>query len=227
MVASYPPEVPMIPRRGHPQLLRDEVADLLAHDLKTPLAAIALNLDYVMSELGQSAPATVRGALEDCRQANQGAVGLVSDMVQALRLATGAERPNLAPVEAQSVLAPVIYRTAPEAATRGVRLTWVAEPETIRADAGLLQRAIERLLERALRRARGGGTVDVTLAAGSIVIRARSVDGAAPPGEPDTAMRALAIHFADAAVRAQGGAVWTETDGDGGLLFVVALPPLA
>jgi signal transduction histidine kinase len=225
MVASYPPEAQRIPRRGHLQLLRDEVADLLAHDLKTPLAAIAMNLDFVMSELGQSAPPTVRGALEDCRQANQGAVGLVSDMVQALRLAAGAERPHMASVDAQDVLHAVIRRTAPEAAVRSVRLSWVADPETIRADPSLLERALERVLERALRRARGGGTVDVTLSAGSIVVRARSADGSAPPGEPDVAMRALAIHFADAAVRAQGGAVWTEADADGSLLFVIALPP--
>jgi signal transduction histidine kinase len=224
MVASYRPEPTMAPRRGHLQLVRDEVADLLAHDLKTPLAAIAMNLDFVLGELGPSAPAGVRGALEDCRQANQSAVAMVSDMVQALRLAAGIERPNLAPVDTQGVLAMALRRIAPEAATRGVQLTWVADAETARADMALLNRALERLLERALRRARSGGTVAVTLSSGNIVIRARSADGAAVAGEPDVAMRTLATHFADAALRAQGGAVWTEADADGALLFVIALP---
>jgi hypothetical protein len=36
-------------------------------------------------------------------------------------------------------------------------------------------------------------------------------------------MRALGAYFAEAALRAQGGAVWTEVDADGSLLFFAAL----
>jgi hypothetical protein len=43
------------------------------------------------------------------------------------------------------------------------------------------------------------------------------------PTPPEAAMRALGTFFAEAALRAQGGAVWTETDADGSLLFLAAL----
>src|SRR5580698_8401786 len=47
---------------------RDNVSELLAHDLKSPLAAIAMNLDFALDELGEDAPSATREALADCRQ---------------------------------------------------------------------------------------------------------------------------------------------------------------
>ena len=40
---------------------------------------------------------------------------------------------------------------------------------------------------------------------------------------PEAAMRALGAYFAEAALRAQGGAAWTESECDGSLIFCAAL----
>jgi signal transduction histidine kinase len=213
-------------RVGELSLVRDGLAALLAHDLKTPLAAISMNLDFVLAELPSDAmTASMRAALEDCRSANARAIRILSDMADAVRLQSGERRVSLAEVDVQSLLTGAARRAAPEAAARGVRLLWSADAAVVRADEDLLGRAIERLLERALRQARLGGTIEVTLREATIIIRVR----AASPEDlrsssPDSAVRGLAMHFADAAMRAQGGAVWTEEDPDGSLLFCVSLP---
>lgn len=213
-----------MPRRGQLHVLREDVSGLLTHDLRTPLAAIAMNLDFAIGELGPDAPEAVLGALADCREANQRAVSLVCDMTDALRLASGAQRPAVATVDVQARLAEALRGIAAEAAARGVRLSWTAEPCLVEADADLLDRALERLLSRALQQARSAGSLDVDLRQGRIVMRVSTASQAADPPSQEAAMRALAVHFADAVMRAQGGAVWTEIDADGSLLFVVGLP---
>jgi hypothetical protein len=103
-------------------------------------------------------------------------------------------------------------------------MVWHADSEMVRADADLFSRALDRLLERALRHARTGGAVEITLRSATVTIRVRSGAGDdLEPTPPEAAMRALGTYFAEAALRAQGGAVWTETDADGSLLFLAAL----
>ena len=222
MVASSKPEGTT--GRGELRLVRDDVSGLLAHDLKSPLAAIAMNLDYALGELGPDAPEAVRGALEDCRESNHRAVAIVSDMVDALRLASGHQRPSVAPVDVHARLAASVRRVAAAAAARGVRLMWTAEPTSMRGDGSLLDRALERLLDRAVWYARRDGSIDVSLRDRAIVIRVTSPAGAEAPRDPEATTHSLATHFADAVMRAQGGAVWTEGDAEGALLYVVSLP---
>lgn len=223
MVASWRPVGARTTRSGHLQLVKDDTVELLAHDLRSPLATIAMNLDFTLSELGPDLPPSVRGALEDCSQSSQVAVTLVADMVDALLLASGELRPRLDDVDVQTLLASVVQDIATEASSRGVQLTWEAEPSVVRADAGLLHRALQRVLARALRYARSGAVLDVTLRTGMAAVRVRSTHS--EPLAAEAGMRALAMRFADAALRAQGGAVWVEAEPDGGLLFCVALPP--
>jgi signal transduction histidine kinase len=220
----WKPDAVTSTRVGNVVQRRDNVSELLAHDLKSPLAAIAMNLDFALDELGESASASTREALADCRQSNQRAVAILTDMVDALHLASGERRPEVALLDAQARVAGAVRRIAAEAAARGVRLTWSAEPTTVRGDGELLDRALDRLLERGLRHVRVGGTIDVTLLERTIIIGVSSAEPGGAPPIPETTMRSLATHFADAAMRAQGGAVLIDASPDGGLRFVVALP---
>jgi signal transduction histidine kinase len=226
LTGGAPPTVAKAKRIGELSLVRDGLATLLAHDLKTPLAAISMNLDFVLAELpSDSLPSTLRAALDDCRVANDRAIRILSDMADAVRLQSGERCANISDVDVQELLMATARRAAPEAAARGVRLVWSADVQIARGDEDLLGRALERLLERALRHARVGGTIDLSLREGTILIRVRSAvpeDGVVTP--PESALRGLAMHFADAAMRAQGGAVWTEGDADGSLLFCMSLP---
>jgi len=220
------PSAPQKAKRiGELAIARDGLPSLLAHDLKTPLAAISMNLDFVLAELPpDTLSATLRAALEDCRAANARAIRILSDMADAARLQSGARHANIADIDMQMLLTVAARRAAPEAAARGLRLVWSADVNVARGDEELLGRALERLLERALRHGRAGGTIDLTLRENVIMIRVRSAIPEDSGSPPESAIRGLAMHFADAAMRAQGGAVWTEGEPGGSLLFCLSLP---
>jgi K+-sensing histidine kinase KdpD len=196
------------------------LSGLLAHDLKTPLAAISMNLAFALSELEGDLPEIVRAALEDCREANSRAIRIVSDMADGVRLTAGDQRPTLTEANAAQVVGAAVQRAGAEAAERGVRVQCEADDTVIYVDPELLGRALDRLLERALRHARGGSLIEVRQQAFALTIRVETfVDTVAEP-----TARTLATYFADAAIRAQGGALWAETDGEGALIYRVALP---
>jgi K+-sensing histidine kinase KdpD len=207
-------------RASERRLVRDDLSALLAHDLKTPLAAISMNLSFVLSELKGDQPDVVRSALEDCREANSRAIRIVSDMADGVRLAAGDQRPTFTEVAAALVVEAAAQRAGAEAAERGVRVQCVADETVIYVDPELLGRALDRLLERALRHARSGSRIEVEQRAFALTIRVETLIEAV--AEPTA--RTLATYFADAAIRAQGGALWAETDGDGALVYRVALP---
>src|SRR5580692_7665203 len=117
MAARSTQEETVATRSGQLELLREDVAELLAHDLRTPLAAIAMNVDFALSELDDPPP-SVRGALEDCCKSTQTAMTLVADMVDAMQLASGELRLDLADVDVQPLIAGAARAVAPEAAAR-------------------------------------------------------------------------------------------------------------
>jgi len=208
------------PRSGELRVVRDDIAGLLAHDLRTPLSAISMNLDFVLGELEDTEAESVRAALEDCRQANVRAVRLVSDMADAIQLASGERRVTLSEVDGAEIVGEVVRRVVADAAGRSVEIGWTAQGDTFRADADLLTRALERIVQRALWHARSGGRVDITLKSGNVVVSV----GGPPLVGTEVPARSLATHFAEAALRAQGGAMWTEKDADGALVYKVQLP---
>ena len=205
---------PKSPRGPDPE----EWSALLAHDLKTPFAAISMNLDYVLSVLPVGTSDSVHEALSDCKVANARAVRLVQDMVDGLRLATGDLKPSLADVAISHVVERVVAAMGTDANSYGVRILWASGSDVVRADAGLIERALGRLLERAIRHA-GGRCVVVDQRAGTITIRVETpIDS-----DIDSSERALATHFAETAVRAQGGYFAVESSA-GLLAYRVKLP---
>jgi signal transduction histidine kinase len=206
---------------GDLPVIGDDLARLLAHDLKTPLAAISMNLDFALSELQSDVPQVLREALDDCREANARAVRIVSDMADAVRLISGDRRPILTEVDAAEVIAAAVETMASDAVARGVSMRFAAPRQLlVQADLELYTRALERTLERALRHARAGTAIEITLRARSIAV---CVDAGAPCLE-ELPTYGLAWYFAEAAMRAQGGALCTEFDADGALTFRLSLP---
>jgi signal transduction histidine kinase len=202
---------------GRHAVAREDISGLLAHDLKTPLAALAMNLDFVLAELAAASAPVVRSALEDCRNANARAIRIVSDMADAARLVTGDYRPTLCEFCPTGVVELVARGAEGEAAAREVRIAWSSTGDNLTAEPDLLARALDRLVERALRHARQGSTLTIDHHGGTLTVRAHT---AMPYQSPS---RAIATHFAEAAVEALGGTVDTESDGDRELVFRITL----
>jgi len=200
---------------------RPDVSLLLAHDLKSPLATIAMNLEFVLDEASTLSEST-REALEDCLAANARAVRVVSDMADAARIARDGPRVSLQVIDVHPLLGEAVRHLEREVASRHAHVTVRGEPTTTHCDRALLATALERLLEWTLRHAQGDGVVELRCLERVVSMRTSpSGPGAKPPSAPVS----LATHYADTMLRSQGGAVWTEFDPDGSLCVTVALPP--
>jgi signal transduction histidine kinase len=200
---------------------RPDVALLLAHDLKTPLATIAMNLEFVIGELAGVAP-EVREAIEDCVAANARAVRIVTDMAEAARIARSESPVTQAqPTEVLSIAGAAARTLDVPAAARRAHIVCLGEPTLTHADPTLLGRALERLLEWVLRHTKADSTIEVTCADRVLSIRAVA---SGPMGSAGGPAASLATHYADAVLRAQGGGVWTEVDAQNVLCVTVAVP---
>ena len=131
---------------------------------------------------------------------------------------TGDCRPALTDASMASLIEAAVFRVTPEATSRGLRIIWSVGSETVRVDSELTVRAIERLLERALRHA-SGPCIRIDHRGGNITIRAEVHRESSCHGDD----RALAIHFVETVVRALGGRFSTELDGTT-LAYRMALP---
>ena len=84
-------------------------------------------------------------------------------------------------------------------------------------------RALERLLDWAMRHARSGGRIELDLADGVLAVRISTSPRCAPVA-PETARNSLSVHFARSLLSSQGGGLWCDGEPDGTLLVSIAFP---
>lgn len=149
------------------QRLRDELSSLVIHDLKSPLAAVTMNLRYLAEQLGTrpDTPDDLREALSDARMASQRVMRMIADLLDVSR----AEESRLVARRTRVSLGQLIDEAVREqlalARDRRVRLAVEIPPgATAFADPGLLQRMLENMLDNAVRYTPAGGRVLVRAA---------------------------------------------------------------
>jgi K+-sensing histidine kinase KdpD len=205
-------------KSGEHRVVREDLTRLLAHDLKTPLASISMNLDFAVAALGDTGSEGVMPALDDCRQANARAIRIVSDMADAVRLATGDYCPTLVEMRPGRAVEVAARAAACHAEARGVHIAYSTDDTLALGDVDLLARVLDRVLERAVRQARTGTRVEIEQAGLTVSIRADT------SAELEVAAPTLALYFAEAAMAAVGGAVWAESVSADILVYRVVLP---
>jgi signal transduction histidine kinase len=210
----HPPSRPPAPS-GTVVVERPDVALLLAHDVRTPLGTLALNLEFALAE-GAGLSDAVREALEDCLVAHARMTRDVDDMADAAQARRDGLRAPTHAVDACEVLDEMVRNLPPAAKPR---VTLEGQPALTRCDRGALARVFGRLCEWTLRQAASGAAVEVRCFDRVVSMRARTSSPAGP------ARASLAVHYADAILHALGGGVWTEITAAGDLLVTVALPP--
>jgi signal transduction histidine kinase len=199
---------------------RNEVLAVLSHDLRTPLGVILLVVDL----LGQDGvPESVARQLGRLERAAKAMDRLLTDIVEAGRLESGAMQAEMESVDAGRVLDEA-HEAAWQAATdAGIELERSAQSGiAMRADRGRLLRALHYLIEGAVKRTPPGGrvTLSVERRGGQVIwsvgdsgpdlgafVEQRAASGA--KGRPRPAS-ALGWGLARGVVRAHGGRMWIE-----------------
>jgi two-component system sensor histidine kinase MprB len=147
---------------------RQLVADA-SHELRTPIASLRANIQTL--EEADRLPAEERDALRsDIVDELDELTALVADVVE---LARGAKATSaLDDVRVDELVAAVVDRV--RSRTDGaLEVRDELEPTLVLGDAERIQRAVSNLLENAVKWSPGGGSIDVTLRAGTLAVRDR------------------------------------------------------
>jgi signal transduction histidine kinase len=141
------------------QLLRRQLVADIAHELRTPLSVLRVQIESLEDGIEQPTPATLASLSEE--------VGLLTRLVDDLRLLSLADAGQLSlsigDVDAPAAAERVVRMAAARARQQGVdlRAELPDEPLTVVADPQRLAQVLGNLVENALRYTPSGGTIVV------------------------------------------------------------------
>lgn len=228
------------------ELHRDELVQMLAHDLRGPLTAILGNLDLMERATREPAGAgTLPRLLARTQKNARRIVAMIDDLLAVSRLEAGALHPSLEPLHLPALLADktLDYRLQAEQCHQSFSAQVPEELPRIWADADLIGRVIDNLLANALKFTPPGGQIAISAACrDSSLIVSVSDDGPGIAAEhqarifekyyqvtsgdgPAAAKGAgIGLTFCRLAVEAHGGRIWVESSPNQGSVFYFNVP---
>jgi two-component system, OmpR family, sensor histidine kinase MprB len=145
---------------------RQLVADA-SHELRTPIASLRANIQTL--EQAERLPAAERESLRaDIVAELDELTALVADIVE---LARGAKPGELVDDVRLDEIVEGVAERARSRATGRVEIEVSTEPTVVRGEPALIQRAVSNLVDNALKWSPGGGTIEIELAGGRVVVR--------------------------------------------------------
>jgi len=149
----------------------------MSHELRTPLNAIAGYVQLLM--LGVRGPLTEDqiADLTRVQRSQQHLLGLINDLLNFSRLEAGSVIYQIEPVPLTAVLESAAGMITPQAATKGITVTWHTPPSLVAlADRSKLEQVLLNLLTNALKFTEPGGTVSIRCEADGEFVRAHITD---------------------------------------------------
>ncbi len=144
------------------QRAKTELAAMIVHDLKNPLAAIAGNVRWVALRWREAPPETISEALTDVTQSTERLVGLVATLIDVEKAEAGHLTIEREQTDVRALLEAVVHEHHRESEDRRVNVTIDCEARPMNLDRALVTRALENLLLNALRYAGAGGRVQIS-----------------------------------------------------------------
>lgn len=225
--------------------VKDDLTQLVVHDLKTPLTSIVLNLDMLDAPEGSEGAKWVRH-VGDAKRSCRSLMTLVANLLDISSMEEGKLRLTREPLVLADLAASVVgeFQAQAEEEKIGVRAEVAPGLPPIRADADLLRRVLDNLLSNALKHSPPGTGIQVraALAEGGGAVQVDVVDeGEGIPeayhqkifekfGQVETARpgprlnKGLGLTFCKLAVEAHGGRIWVQSAVGRGSTFSFTIP---
>ncbi len=221
---------------------RDRFVNVLAHELRNPLSAMAASVGLLESP--QATPHDQLQARQVLRRQVDMAARLVDDLLDSARIDAGAIELQLGDVDLAVVAGDAARAVAQACQGRGIELSLQLEPLRVRGDAARLEQVVANLLHNAAKFSRSGGHITVELCRGAdgMALLRVTDDGvgipaellsqvfqarvqAQPAGDRTRGGLGLGLHLVQRLVGLHGGSVSAHSGGDGqGACFEVRLP---
>ncbi|MFO0661100.1 MAG: ATP-binding protein [Polyangiaceae bacterium] len=215
--------------------LRELLAMLVAHDMKNPLAALRLNVDMVLREIGTE---NVSSKLVDARMAADRLDRMLRLFLDVYRLEHADLVVSRSRVMLASLFGEVSRLQSPVAESFDIKLEFDETDEIIDTDASLLLRVIENLVDNAIRHAGSVISVRPRTEDGTLIIDVID-DGQGVPDHAKTRIfdkfaslstdlrgynQGLGLTFCSLAMRRLGGSVSVHDASPHGAIFRVRVP---
>ena len=226
------------------QQQKDELIEVVVHDLKNPLAAIAANAGFLVTAR------EMNDDVRDCSQSISVAADNMLRMVHNMLDVSRAEDASLALRLVRTDLSELVKKTCAlmsrRAEEKRVRLSAVTPdaPLFLEVDADLLRRVLENLVDNAARYTAAGGSITVSVFEEGSEICLRIADEG--PGIPEDQRerifekyaqldrsvdraqqrfgRGIGLAFVKLAVQSHGGRIWVENNVPVGARFELRFP---
>jgi len=219
---------------------KDEVAAMIVHDLKNPLAVIVANYDYLRD--GFVGEDDCLEALQDSQSAGRRMVRLLANLADVARHDSGT---TLGVCASELVLSHLLQLIVDQrrvlARMRNIEVRFPPSPGlAVVADADLVTRTIENIFDNAFRHTPSGGTIELALRAAGpdVEIRVGNSGRAIPIAERATVFDkhgqatsgagrmnlGLGLYFCRLAIEAQAGKIWVEETARLPTVFAIRLP---
>jgi signal transduction histidine kinase len=225
----------MTERLDRQQRERQALMADIAHELRTPLAAVQGRLEGMLDDVYPRDEQQVRQVLDQTRTLAR----LVEDLRTSAHADSGTLRLRLEPTDLGVLVEDVAAAFQPEADARHVQLDVSAQPDlpAIPVDPQRMGEVLGNLLSNALRHAPAHSTVTIACAQEGrhVVLRVLDEGRGIPPGdlgkvfdrfyrEASSTGSGLGLTIARGLVMAHGGTITAANRDHGGAVFTVTLP---
>jgi PAS domain S-box-containing protein len=221
--------------------LKDEMLNIVAHDLRAPLSNALLSAGLLVREVPEARREASLKAVEGIRRGIRRATRLVDDLLDVARIESGRLELLLDSVSPKTLVFDAVDSFLPLADQVSVQLDWnVAEGlSPVRADRDRIQQVFGNLLDNAIKFTKPGGRVLVTAAREANTVRfavsdsGRGIDAEHLPRVFDRFWQVsqgehrgsgLGLTIAKGFVEAHGGEIRVESTVDVGSTFSFTLP---
>jgi signal transduction histidine kinase len=142
---------------------RRELLANVSHDLRTPLTLMRGYLETLLLRRGEMSPAEERGCLEVAARHAERLGRLVGDLFELTKLDGQAGRIQAEPFSLTELAQDIAQKFALHGSERNVRVEVMLDELTppVLGDIGMIERALENLVENALRHTPAGGRVAI------------------------------------------------------------------
>jgi signal transduction histidine kinase len=222
--------------------VKSNLVATVSHELKTPLTGIRLAVHLLLEEgVGPLTPKQLE-LLLDARENTERLLAMIENLLDLARLEGEKGRLDLRPEQPEDLLRRAAEAFRPRADDQGVQLTVEAPPDLppVAADVGQVGRALDNLLDNALRYTNRGGRVALSAAAedGRVTLTVSdSGPGIAPeylphiferffrvPGQGPPGGTGLGLAIVREVATAHGGSATCESRPGEGTTFRLTLP---